>query len=119
MTTGSIIEYIHQYDGEVRQRLLTVYQMIRSAVPSEAEESISWRMPTFKLGTEPLFFFTATKKHIGFYPTPDAMAHFSAQLSHYGTTDHLVQLPHNAPLPTDLIGEIIQWRLQQLHMDRV
>ena len=58
MTTGSIIEYIDGYDGDVRQRLLTVYELIRSAVPDEAVESISWRMPTFKLGTEPLFVFT-------------------------------------------------------------
>jgi len=117
MTAGSISEYIEQFDGDVRLRLLTVYDMIRSAVPSEAEESISWRMPTFKLGTEPLFFFTATKKHIGFYPTPDAMAHFSEQLSDYGTTDHLVQLRHSAPLPIDLLREIINWRLGQLQLD--
>lgn len=116
MTAGSISEYIEQFDGDVRQRLLTVYQMIREAVPHEAEESISWNMPTFKLGTEPLFFFTATKKHIGFYPTPDAMAHFSARLSDYGTTDHLVQLRHNVPFPTDLIREIIGWRLAQLQL---
>ena len=50
MTASSIIEYIDQYDGDVRQRLLTVYELIRSAVPDEAVESISWRMPTFKLG---------------------------------------------------------------------
>lgn len=118
MTAGSISEYIEQFDGDIRQRLLTVYELIRSAVPDEAEESISWRMPTFKLGAEPLFFFTATKKHIGFYPTPDAMAHFSAQLSDYGTTEHLVQLRHDAPLPTELIREIIAWRLQSLPSDR-
>ena len=118
MTADSISEYIEQFDGDVRQRLVTVYDLIRSAVPDAAEESISWRMPTFKLGTEPLFFFTATKKHIGFYPTPDAMAHFAAQLSEYGTTDHLVQLRHSAPLPIDLLREIINWRLGQLQLDQ-
>ncbi|PRB44991.1 hypothetical protein CQ020_01825 [Arthrobacter sp. MYb23] len=118
MTADSISEYIEQFDGDVRQRLVTVYDLIRSAVPDAAEESISWRMPTFKLGTEPLFFFTAAKKHIGFYPTPDAMAHFSAQLSEYGTTDHLVQLRHSAPLPIDLLREIINWRLGQLQLDK-
>ncbi|AFR30218.1 MULTISPECIES: DUF1801 domain-containing protein [Micrococcaceae] len=119
MTAGSILEYIEQYDGDVRERLMTVYKLIRSAVPDEAEESISWRMPTFKLGTEPLFFFTATKKHIGFYPTPDAMEHFSTELAGYGTTDHLVQLRHDAPLPLELIREMIAWRLQQLPSDAV
>lgn len=114
MTANSIIEYIDQYDGDVRNRLLSVYEMIRTAVPDEAEESISWRMPTFKLGTEPLFFFTATKRHIGFYPTPDAIAHFSTELADYGTTEHLIQLRHDAPLPTQLMREIIAWRLQQL-----
>lgn len=51
MTASSISEYIDRYDGDVRDRLLTVYELIRSAVPDEAVESISWRMPTFKLGT--------------------------------------------------------------------
>ncbi|WP_426225136.1 iron chaperone [Pseudarthrobacter sp. DSP2-3-2b1] len=118
MTASSITEYIDQFDGDVRDRLLTVYEMVRSAVPAEAEESISWRMPAFKLGTEPLFFFTGTKRHIGFYPTPDAIAHFSAELAAYGTTDHIVQLPHSAPLPTELIREMITWRLQQLPSDK-
>lgn len=76
MTASSIIEYIDRYDGDVRQRLLTVYELIRSAVPDEAVESVSWRMPTFKLGTEPLFFFTGTKRHVGFYPT---RSHISRQ----------------------------------------
>lgn len=34
------------------------------------------------------------------------------------TTEHMVQLPHSAPLPTELIREIIGWRLQQLPSDR-
>lgn len=114
MTPSSIIEYIDGYDGEVRHRLLTVYELIKSAVPDDAVESISWRMPTFKLGTEPLFFFTGTKRHVGFYPTPDAIAHFSTELAGYGTTEHLIQLRHDVPLPTGLVREIIAWRLQQL-----
>lgn len=114
MTATSISGYIDQYDGDVRQRLLAVYDMIRSAVPDGAEESISWRMPIFKLGTEPLFFFTGTKQHIGFYPTPDAIEHFSAELADYGTTGHAIKLPHKTPLPTELIREIIAWRVQQL-----
>lgn len=117
MTASSISEYIDQYDGDVQQRLLTVYQMIKSAVPAEAVESISWRMPTFTLGVEPLFFFTGTKRHVGFYPTPQAITHFSTALSGYGTTEHAIQLPHNAPLPIELIREIIDWRLQQLPSD--
>ena len=119
MTASSIIEYIDGYDGDVRHRLLTVYELIRSAVPDGAVESISWRMPTFKLGTEPLFFFTGTKRHIGFYPTSDAIAHFSTELAAYGTTEHAIQLRHDAPLTTELIREIITWRLQQLPSDRV
>ena len=119
MTAGSITEYIDQYDGDVRHRLLTVYELIRQAVPDEAVESISWRMPAFKLGNEPLFFFTGTKRHIGFYPTPDAIAHFATKLAAHGTTEHLIQLRHDAPLPTELIREIIAWRLQQLPSDRV
>ena len=96
-----------------------MYEQIRSAAPDEAVESIIWRMPTFKLGTEPLFFFTGTKRHTGFYPTSDAIAHFSTELAAYGTTERAIELRHDSPLPTGLIREIIAWRLQQLPSDRV
>jgi hypothetical protein len=49
----------------------------------------------------------------------DAIAHFSTELAAYGTTEHAIQLRHDAPLPTELIREIIAWRLQQLPSDRV
>ncbi|MGO4147152.1 hypothetical protein AB4Y77_18875 [Paenarthrobacter sp. YAF11_1] len=38
-------------------------------------------------------------------------------MSDYGTTEHAIQLPHNAPLPIELIHEIIDWRLRQLPSD--
>jgi hypothetical protein len=38
---------------------------------------MTWR----KLGTEPLFFFTGTKRHLGFYPASDAIAHFQTELA--------------------------------------
>lgn len=113
MTASSIPEYIAGYEGEVRERLQTVYELIRSAVPDGAEESISWRMPAFMLGAEPLFFFTATKQHIGFYPTPEAIEHFASELSGYPTTEHLVRLRHDAPLPTALLCEIVDWRVRR------
>ena len=114
MEADTISEYIDQYDGDVRLRLQAVYELILESLPEAAVESISWNMPTFKFGTEPLFFFTGTKRHIGFYPTSDAIQHFSAELAGYGTTEHAVQLRHDAPLPMELIREIIRWRLEQL-----
>lgn len=114
MAAGSIEEYVGQTDGEVRTRLETVLALVRAAVPEGTRESIRWRMPAFMLGDEPLFFVTAAKRHLGFSPTSEAIEHFSGRLANYETTEHVIRLPHARPLPLELVGEIVRWRLARI-----
>lgn len=114
MAIETIPEYIEQFDGDVRLRLETVYALVQSAVPAGTTESISWQMPAFMLGKEPLFFVTAAKRHLSFYPTGAAIEQFAAELAGYDTTEHAIRFPHREPLPMDLIQEIVTWRLAQV-----
>jgi uncharacterized protein YdhG (YjbR/CyaY superfamily) len=71
MKTGTEIpknvdEYIAQQPVGVREKLEQMRAVVREAAP-EAEESISYMMPTFKLGGV-LVHFAAFKNHIGLYP---------------------------------------------------
>jgi hypothetical protein len=62
----NIDEYIASFSPEVRAILEKIRLTIRTAAP-DAQETISYKMPTFTLnGT--LVHFAAFKKHIGLYP---------------------------------------------------
>jgi len=62
----TIDEYISAFSPEVQAVLQRVRQAVCSAAP-DAQETISYRIPAFKLNGM-LVYFAAFTKHIGFYP---------------------------------------------------
>ena len=103
----TIMEYITNQDEQIRPRLMSIYQTIREAIP-EAEERISWGMPTFWKGRN-IIHFAVAKNHIGLYPGPEAVGFFAEKLTGYKTSKGAVQLPNNKELPSELIAEIARW----------
>ncbi len=84
---------------------------IKAAAP-EAKEKISYQMPTFFLKGN-LVHFAAYKKHIGFYPTPSGIQAFQKELSIYKGAKGSVQFPLDKPLPLELIGRIVRYRVAE------
>ncbi|HOQ09806.1 MAG TPA: DUF1801 domain-containing protein [Syntrophomonadaceae bacterium] len=103
----TIDAYIAAQPEEVQPFLHQVRETLRAALP-EAEERISWSMPTYWKGHN-IIHFAAFKKHIGLYPGPKAIEEFSHRLTEYKTSKGAVQLPYSKPLPLALIAEIAQW----------
>ena len=103
----TIDQYIDAQDEAVRDRLRAVRQAIRAAIP-EAQERMSWSMPTFWKGRN-LIHFAASKKHIGLYPGDEAVAAFADRLAAFDTSKGTIRLPHDKPLPLDLIADIARW----------
>ncbi|MFE5426320.1 iron chaperone [Peribacillus simplex] len=110
-TFHSIDEYIIQFPEEVQEILLTLRKVIKDAAP-DAEEKISYQMPTFVLYGN-LVHFAAYKKHIGFYPTPSAITAFEAALSEYKCSKGAVQFPLNKSIPYELITEMVIFRVEE------
>ena len=102
-----IKKYIAEQDETIRPRLEDVYKVISDAMPN-AEERISWGMPTFWKGRN-IIHFAAAKKHIGLYPGPEAIEFFADRLQDYKTSKGAIQLPNNKELPLDLIKDIARW----------
>ena len=75
----TIDAYIDMQDEAVRPALLKVRSIIHDAIP-EAEEKISWSMPTFWKGRN-IIHFAAFKKHIGLYPGGEATIVFAEDLN--------------------------------------
>ena len=103
----TIPEYILEQDEAVQPRLIAIYDTIRKAIP-DAEERLSWCMPTFWKGRNIIHFATA-KRHIGLYPGPEAVEAFANRLKDYKTSKGAIQLPNNKDLPRELIAEIARW----------
>ena len=103
----TISEYIQQQEASVQSRLILIYDTIRTTIP-DAEERISWGMPTFWKGHN-IIHFAAGKNHIGIYPGPEAIVEFSEKLTDYKTSKGAIQLPNNKELPLQLISEIAKW----------
>lgn len=84
---------------------------IQEAAP-DAEETISYQMPTFRQEGN-LVHFAAYKKHIGFYPTPTATAAFEDELSTYEGAKGSVRFPLDKPIPFDLISRMVRFRVRE------
>lgn len=104
-------EYISLFPPHVQLILQQLRKSIRDLIP-EAEETISYGIPTFSLFGN-LVHYAAYKNHIGFYPGAAGIEIFKDKLSGYKLSKGTVQFPIDEPLPFDLILEIVQYRANQ------
>jgi len=74
----TIDEYISMFPADIQEILQKIRTTIKEIIP-EAEEAISYGIPTFKLKGN-LVHFAAFKNHIGFYPTSSGIAFFEKEL---------------------------------------
>jgi uncharacterized protein YdhG (YjbR/CyaY superfamily) len=107
----NIDEYIATFPEEVQVLLQKLRTIIREAAP-DAEETISYQIPTFNLNGN-LVHFAAYKKHIGFYPTSSGIERFKSELSAYKWAKGSVQFPLDKPIPFELISKIVAFRIRE------
>ena len=107
----SIDEYIATFPLDVQTILKKVRATIREAAP-DAEETISYQIPTFKLNG-PLVHFAAFKKHIGFYPPVKGDARIEKAVAKYANEKGNLQFPLDEPIPYELIKRIVKLRVKQ------
>ncbi len=103
----TIDSYIAMQDESVQEKLREIRKIIHNAIP-DAEECISWSMPTYKKGRN-IIHFAASKKHIGLYPGGEATTVFAEKLEGLDVSKGTIRLPYTRELPADLITEIAQW----------
>ena len=107
----NIDEYVAGFPPDVQDILERVRTTIKKASP-EAEEAISYQMPTFRLDGN-LVHFAAFKNHIGLYPTPSGTERFRAELSPYETSKGSIRFPLDKPIPYELIARIVKFRVRE------
>ena len=110
MKAETVGDYIAGFPKDVQKVLRTIRKTIRAAAPG-AEESITYRIPTYKLNGRPLIYFAAFKTHIGVYPlTAPVKAKFKKELSGYKGGKGTVRFPLDEPIPYALIARIVKFK---------
>ncbi len=107
----AIDSYIAQFPKEVQVLLERMRTTIRKAAPNSTE-TISYRMPAFKMGGI-LVWFAAHKNHIGFYPREQTIKSFIKELEPYKKSKGSVRFPFDEPLPLTLVRKIVEFRVKQ------
>ena len=110
-TPKNIDEYIASFSPEVQAILEKIRVTIRDAAP-DAQETISYNMPAFRLNGV-LVYFAAFKKHIGFYPPLRGDARLEKAISIYAGEKGNLQFPLDQPIPYGLIERIVKLKVKQ------
>ncbi len=110
-TPKSIDKYIASFSPEVQVILEKIRLTVRDAAP-DAQETISYNMPTFTLNGA-LVHFAAFKKHIGFFPPARGDARLEKAVSIYAGEKGNLRFPLDQPIPYGLIARLVKLRVKQ------
>ena len=103
--------YIAAVPEPAQTTLRKLREVIRSAVPKEAVEVISYGFPAFAW-PQPFFGYAAFKRHIGVLPFSGSFfSHFDEELRPYTRTKSSLHLPYDRPLPVQLIRKLVRARV--------
>lgn len=111
-TYNTIDEYIYAQDEKYQQMLLNVRKTIKD-VAVDAQEKISYGMPTFYLKNN-LIHFALMKNHLGIYPGSEAIVEFEARLKKYKTSKGAIKMPLDQKIDYKLIEDITKYRIKMV-----
>ncbi len=109
--SSTVDSYIASFDESTQAILKKIRALITDFSP-EASESISYGMPSYKLGKYPLIYFAGFKNHIGVYPALTGDKEFDAIAKKFRTGKGTLQFPLNKEIPYDLILKFAQSRFK-------
>lgn len=96
-----------------RETLLEMRARVLSVLP-DAEERISYRMPTFVHQGRAVCGLMAHRNHVGYYPySGSVLSQFPELMATYGGTKSALHVPVDQPLPTAVIRSLLRARIAQ------
>ncbi len=114
---ATVEEYLTTVPGPALAALHKLRSVIRSAVPAEATEVISYKIPAFK-HNEILVWYAAFANHCSLFPTASVIKTFDAELKGFSTSKGTVHFPLDKPLPIALIKRMVKLRVAESESKR-
>ena len=109
----TVDEYLADIPQPAQSTLKHVRAVIRSVVPAETTEVISYGIPMFKFRGM-LVGYAAFKKHCSLFPTGSGVLdRFEKELKGYRTSKGTIQFPSDKPLPDGLVKKIVKARVKE------
>jgi uncharacterized protein YdhG (YjbR/CyaY superfamily) len=109
----NIDEYLAGVPEPARSTLNKIRASIRAALPPEATETISYRIPAFKY-KKVVLWFAAFSDHCSLFPTASVVEAFKNELKGFSTSKGTIQFPTNKPLPIALVKGMVKARVAQI-----
>ncbi len=106
----NVDEYLAGIPEPARSTFNKMRVAIRSSVPPQATEVISYRIPAFKDKTV-LVWFAAFSKHCSLFPTAAVIEAFKDELKGFSTSKGTIHFPTGRPLPTALVKKLVKARV--------
>jgi uncharacterized protein YdhG (YjbR/CyaY superfamily) len=105
--------YLSQVPEPARTTLQKIRATIRSVVPAEATEGLSYGMPAFRY-KGPLVAYAAFKDHCSFFPMQASLIdEMKDKLKNYRTSKGTLQFPQDKPLPATLLKQMVKLRIAE------
>jgi uncharacterized protein YdhG (YjbR/CyaY superfamily) len=110
----SVNEYIASRPKAVQGVLRKLRTIIRKAIP-EADEGISYQIPTYKLNGRPAVYFAGWTEHYSLYPASNNLvATLKKDLTPYKLTKGTIRFPLSEPIPVELVERIARIRAKEV-----
>jgi uncharacterized protein YdhG (YjbR/CyaY superfamily) len=117
MSSTEVDNYLDGVEEPKRSTLQRLRQAILEVVP-EAEEGISYGLPAFRLKGKVIAGFAAFKNHLSYLPhSGSVFPVLAGQLDRYKFSSGALQFPVDAPLPKDLVENLVKVRIAQAFPD--
>ena len=114
----TVDDYLAGIPEPAQSTLRHIREVIRSVVPRDTTEVISYGMPMFKYKGL-LVGFAAFPNHCGLYVTsPCVMQAFKSELKNFDTSKGAIRFPIDKPPPPSLIKKLVKARVAQSETKR-
>lgn len=113
MTSVAVTEYIQSFPLATQKSLKKIRQTIRAIAP-QAEETVSYRIPAYKVNGKALIYFAGWDNHISVYPIPPVSLTLQKQIDKYKAGRGTLKFPLDKPIPYNLIAQITKAHLKRI-----
>lgn len=109
----SVDQYLKQLSSEQIEQYERIKRLV-SLVTPDAEEVMSYGVPTFEYKGKILLHFGAFKNHMSLFPGSEATQQFAKRLKDYEVSKGTIRFTSDKPLPDDLVKDIVAMRYEQI-----
>jgi uncharacterized protein YdhG (YjbR/CyaY superfamily) len=108
----TVEEYIAAVPEPARSTLQKVRAAIRSVVPAESTEIISYGIPAVK-HKKVLVWYAAFSDHCSLFPTASVIKTFKKELKDFQVSKGTIHFPVDRPLPSALLKKMVKARIAE------